>query len=208
MIKTPNWKIDMKSNILCSFLAEEEKQLLLESVTFHAAIIQDDGKRKMYDTAHFQKAEQQECWVCDGTGKDPYHSGECGMCDGKKEVTKYVTPYKSLNVSNSNAQEILNMLDQEMDDEWCGAWEEKELPVIRRKLIAIKNKDSSKYVIPSSDTQGKARAVKDENGQSRISRGPRVIDGGVSSSQINHYVDTLLALIDFAQKNKAVVTWC
>lgn len=179
---------------------------LRESITFSAAKISDIGGRKVYDSAQFQKEVEAECWACDGTGKDSYHKDhECDMCKGSGKIKEFKTEFGELNVSNANAFEILNMLG--VDEEYAGAIEKKDLAGIRRRLIMLKNKGVDAHTSDAEDTQGKARVSKNNDGVSAIKRGPRMIDAGRSSEQVNRYVDKLLTIIDFAQKNDAVVVW-
>lgn len=181
-----------------------------ESITFSVARLKDEGGRKIYDTAEFQKEVEAECWVCDGKGKDPHHTKhghdvECEMCKGSGKVKEYKTEFGELNVANSNAFEILSMLGVEQD--YAGAIEKKDLANIRRRLIMIKNKGVEDHTSDTEVSQGKPRATKDDNGISRISRGPTVHNIGRTNDQVMRYIDKLLNIIDFAQKNDAIVVW-
>jgi GH24 family phage-related lysozyme (muramidase) len=51
------------------------------------------------------------------------------------------------------------------------------------------------------------RAYKDDNGQSRIGKGATMHDIGRSHAQVERYIDSLLSLMDFAQKNDCDVVW-
>ena len=180
-------------------------EILLESVNFGVSRLVDRDGRKYY-TDPFEEQHKVGCWVCNGSGEDPYQGGECGMCDGSGEIKEWKTPYEKLNVTNANARLILDMLGTQHDDNLIGVWEKKDLPLIRRKLIVLKNKGTSQYVQDPSKVQGSTHVTKDD-GISKIGRGPTIYHGGHSQNQINQYIDTLLHIIDFAQKNDAVVTW-
>lgn len=182
---------------------------LNESVTFSVAVLEDDPRfgGKVYNSAKFQKDVEAECWVCNGTGKDPYHPKyDCDYCHGKGKVKEYVTPFKELNVSNVNARLILNMLEID-NDELMGGIQHEDLPELKRKLIKLKNTNTKKYTRDTVTDKGPVRVSKDEHGLSKISRGPTMIDIGVEQEQIMRYIDTLLDLVEFAQKNNAVVVF-
>lgn len=182
------------------------KSSLTESVTFGVSRLVGEPGDQRYESP-FEKEHNEECWVCDGTGIDSYHHTKCDMCNGTKKLKSWKPEgYEELNVSNANVSTILSMLGLPPTNDYIGVWEKNELPVLRRRLIALKNKSVDNHVIPPSETQN-MRKDKDENGLTRIGRGPRMIDFGVSERQINHYIDSLLQIIDFAQKNDAVVTW-
>ncbi len=177
-----------------------------ESVTFSVAKIKKHEGRDMYDTTEFAKEAHIECRDCDGKGK--YENGhECHYCKGSGKERTWEYDYEHLNVSNDNAAVIVKMLGVVRGDEWSGAWKHEELPAIKRKLIKLKNGDTSGWTEGPSDEQGPTRAFRDENGMSRIGRGPRMISGGRSQAQIDRYVDALMDIVDFAQKHGAAVCW-
>ena len=154
---------------------------------------------------------RKQCWACDGSGKETYSNGtfDCGMCNGSGEIEEWVHAGSELNVANSNAAAIVNMLGGPSEgDDWCGVWTKEDLPKIRRQLILLKNKGSAQHVEEPYEAPRKMGVSKDENGLDRIApQGPRMVYGGRSQEQIDRYIDRLLAIIDFAQKNDAVVSW-
>lgn len=181
---------------------------LTESVTFGVSKLENHNGEKRYRDS-FSTKQEKDCEACDGTGKDEYSrigDGKCEYCTGTGKYLGWKTPYKELNVANANASAILDMLGLNNNDELFGAIETKDLPLIRRKLIAIKNKDKSPWnKLPSMD-QSMRRTV-DDNGLTKIEPGVRIYHGGRSIEQIDRYIDALLYLIDFAQKNDGVITW-
>jgi len=192
-------------------------EILTESVTFGVARLETiDGKE--YYSDPFSKKTMEKCWVCRGTGKEIYgdftdedgkeHPGSehtCGMCHGKGENEEWKSDAQELNVSNSNAMEIQRMLG--LDPDYSGAIKKEDFPAFRRHLIKLKNSDISNYTQAPSTEVGKMRAYKDDNGQSRIGKGATMHDIGRSHAQVERYIDSLLSLMDFAQKNDCDVVW-
>lgn len=180
---------------------------LNETVTFSCAVITtgDDGA-KVYDHTKFSKKEMVECWVCDGKGVEKWgnEEHECDMCKGAKKIEEWVYPFKELNVTNHNSHEILRML--QVPDDNCGAVEHENLPELRRRLIKLKNSDNSHRTEEPHEEPRRHRFTQDGN-VATIHHDPRVINGGRSNDQIERYIDQLLTLIDFAQKNKACLAW-
>lgn len=192
-------------------------EILNESVTFGVAKLENiDGKQ--YYTDPFSKKVMEPCWVCDGTGQEtqreytdddgkhhPAYKYECGMCRGKGKFEDFKTDAPELNVANGNAMEIQRMLG--LDADYSGSISHADLPAFRRHLIKIKNGDMSSHVAEPKKEVGKMRSYTDDEGQSRIGRGPTMIDSGRSHAQVERYIDSLLSIMDFAQKNNLDVTW-
>jgi hypothetical protein len=182
---------------------------LSESMDFSVSKQEVDTEGKTINNMnHFGERQPTVCWVCDGSGKDPhYDEAKCEYCRGKGKYSKFVSTAPEMNVSNPNAFKILDMIGLN-DGEYTGMVEHKDLPVIIRRLLQLKNSDTSQYTSPGSDTQGQMQTGKDDDGMDTIGRsGPRMIDFGVSDSQVIGYVDTLLKIFTFAQKNDADVSW-
>lgn len=185
------------------------KEILNESITFAPARLKIENGRKIFSLADFEKATEKPCWVCDGTGEDKYASEfgqkySCEYCKGRKVFTDYEMPVE-LNVSNANAQAIIDMLGLEFD--YSGYIPPERMPELRRKLIKLKNGEIDAYTKEPTKQQGPVRRYKDDDGMDRIGRGATVYDFGRSNEQVKRYIDKLLELLDFAQKNDAIVTW-
>jgi len=186
-------------------------EILKESVTFGVARLENRDGQKVYSDP-FVKKEMEKCWVCKGTGQETYGGYEdadgkhhpeskhtCGMCHGKGENEEWRTSYNELNVANGNAMEIQRMLG--IDPDYSGAIKHDDLPAFRRHLIKLKNSDISGHTQEPNTEVGKMRAYKDDSGQSRIGKGATMHDAGRSHAQVERYIDSLLSLMDFAQKN-------
>jgi len=192
-------------------------EILIESVTFGVSKLETrDGKQYYVDP--FSKKTMETCWVCKGSGKEtfggykdddgkdhPSYQETCGMCHGKCKNEEFRTDAPELNVANSNAMDIQRMLG--LDADFSGAIKHADLPAFRRQLIKIKNGDMSSHVIEPKKEVGKMRAYTDDEGQSKIGRGATIHDLGRSHAQVERYVDSLLSLMDFAQKNNLDLTW-
>src|SRR5262245_40945890 len=85
------------------------KEFLKESVTFSVSQYTDQDGTKMYNTLEDQ--EEKECWVCNGTGVDPYYPPHtCDYCKGKKTYKAWIPRFGELDVSQLNAEAFLNAL--------------------------------------------------------------------------------------------------
>lgn len=192
-------------------------EILAESVTFGVAKLEIENGQKYY-TDPFSKQVDDECWVCDGTGHEthreytdddgklhPEQKFECGMCKGKGTYLAHKTDAPELNVANPNAMEIQRMLG--IDPDYSGSIVNADIPKFRRQLIKIKNGDMSTHIQDPEKHVGKMKSYTDDTGQSRIGKGPTVYDYGRSHSQVERYIDTLLSMMDFAQKNNLDLVW-
>jgi len=192
-------------------------EILNESVTFGVARLEDRNGQKVYSDP-FMKKTQERCFVCDGTGKETYggyddadgkhvpkYEVECGMCHGKGTNEEWRSDAGELNVANSNAMAIQEMLGIEPD--YSGAIKKEDFPAIRRRLIKIKNKDITPYTQEPTKSGGEMRSYTDDQGQSSIGRGAIMHDFGRSHAQVERYIDSLLSLMDFAQKNDCDLVW-
>ena len=187
---------------------KKQKGIFTESVDFTVtkSYIDDKG-RTVNNMSHFGDRKDVDCWVCDASGKSPYYDDvDCDYCEGKGQRNEFVSDAPEMNVSNPNAYEIQRMLGLEPDD--SGMIENKDLPNFMRRLLQLKNSDTSQYTSPGSDTQGQMQTGKDDDGMDTIGRsGPRMIDMGRSDTQVNRYIDDLLEIFKFAQDNDADVGW-
>jgi hypothetical protein len=193
------------------------KEILRESVTFGVARLEDHDGRKIYSDP-FMKKTMETCFVCDGTGKEtfggytdedgkhvPKTEHECGMCKGVGKNEEWRSTAGELNVANSNAMAIQEMLG--LDPDYSGAIKKEDFPAIRRRLIKIKNGGIESHTQEPSKSGGQMRAYTNDQGQSSIGRGATMHDMGRSYAQVERYIDSLLSLMDFAQKNDCDLVW-
>lgn len=186
------------------------KNFLTESVDFMLAHLKkDDAGRNVFDTTAFEK-QLDHCYICNGSGSIEYVQGEkeeCDLCHGTGKYIHYEPTYKSLNVSNANLRVVLDLLGIADDGEYYGSIPPEQLVDIKRRLIKLKNSDVASLTIPDQENAPKPRITKDEDGLSRISTGPKIYSFGVSEKQLKNYIDTLLTMVDLAQKSNAYITW-
>lgn len=182
---------------------------LKESMSFTPVRSKKDPKsgRTVLSSNDFGSVRPEECWVCDGTGKDSHYDSQCGMCNGKGKIEEFVLDAPELNVSNSNGLDILKMLGIG-DPDYVGHISNKELPDIMRKLIMLKNKGIEQYTKPTTQSGGERTRYKDpETGLDKIGKSATMIDVGRTSEQVENYVDKLIKLVKFAQENNADIGW-
>lgn len=203
-------------------------EILNETVTFSP--MKYDEKTGEYD--HFTKKSTQECWMCDGYGVEQYFDKEknkyydpsdldgygdvskfeaieCRLCRGEGKILDEVPTGPELNVANRNATVILKMIGIEPD--YAGEIPKDKLADIRRTLIKIKNQGVDKFTIEPKHEPSKliGRDVVDDDGIKKIQPryGAGIMDLGLSPEQIERYIDVLIDMIDFAQKNNATIGW-
>jgi hypothetical protein len=182
---------------------------LHEGVSFSVSRLKDFGGNigKAWSSDDFGRRQMQTCSYCDGSGRNPYFNDEqCDICYGKGKREEWVSDAPELNVSNSNAFAIFDMLGMEGD--YSGIWKNEQLPMIMKKLIRLKNGDPDQHTQDPSTERGKMRkSVDPDTGMTSIGRGPTMHDMGRSRSQVEHYVDSLMAMIQYAQKHNAAIGW-
>ena len=188
------------------------KEFIIESMTFIPAVMKDftdhEGKpSKLLTSEPWMRKEEQDCFLCDGTGKETYGdmSRVCSRCHGTGKTEEEVSDAPELNVSNANGYAIQEMLG--LDPDYSGTIYNKDLPQIMRRLIELKNKGSSEYTQEPSVSRGPMRKSKDDQGITKISPGATSHDFGRSQGQVDRYIDELIKMVQFAQKNNAHISW-
>jgi len=181
---------------------------LNESIDFSVTkSYKDKQGRTVHDMSHFGERKDVECWVCDGTGKDKYYDeAKCDYCEGKGKRDEFVSDSPEMNVSNTNAFKIIDMLG--LEEGYSGSILNKDLPALMRKLIQLKNSDRSQYAEPGSQSGGEMTKGKDDAGMDTIRRsGPTMYNMGTTDDQVTGYVDQLIKIVKFAQQNNADFGW-
>lgn len=197
---------------------------LTETVTFDASeFVTDDPAfpKGLFTGQKWWRKEMRKCPFCDNgkehyrawkdeDGKEhPAYSVDCDWCEGKGEKDEHVSDAPELNVSNGNAMAILDVLGLSHGDgqDLAGSVEPKDLPALRRKLIKMKNGGADDLESPDEISGGKMVKDRDEHGNPALRKTARMYDIGRTSDQVANYIDRLLQIIDFAQKNDAHLTW-
>lgn len=177
---------------------------LLESVTFGVVKYNEE---KGYYSGEYEEIER-DCIACDGSGQWD-EERECPYCKGTKKETSSESIHPELNVSNHNAYTIVQDLlgeNPNTEDGLCGIIKNKDLPDIRRRLIRIKNGDTSNLTEPSREEGG--NTIMDKSGEiPTIRKTATIYHGGRTDAQVMRYIDQLLSIIDVAQKENADVSW-
>lgn len=185
------------------------REILNESITFHAATYEEHPKFGRIISYHNMRKKKVECWVCDGSGKDPYDPGyPCEMCHGDGNLEEWISDGPELNVSNSNAQAIIEQIfGMPYDD--AGMVEPKDLPQLKRRLIRMKNIEGERAGLEQAPktSGGQMAHYVDDEGVSRIGRSGQITHMGRSAEQVMRYVDELLRMIDYAQQNNIFISW-
>jgi len=139
-----------------------------------------------------------------------FDAGPCQACDGTQEYEQQLSTAPELNVANTNARVVLDILGLEFD--YSGSIPAKDIPTLRRRLIQFSNSKGSAdaYTRDYEKSQSTTmRKSKDADGITRLEpkKGATMIDMGLSKEQIRGYVDRLMPLLDYAQKKDVDITW-
>jgi hypothetical protein len=165
--------------------------ILSESVTF---FVHKQGE-------NFYDKVTKDCEACDGTGIEDWGDvkHKCRYCNGVGKYETIESRLPDLNVANTNAHVILNMLGIQTGDDTTGTIENNQLPEMKRKLIKLKNTDTSRHT-RQYDISGGNTYV-DKSGEiPRIGRTGIMHNMGLSNDRIKEYVDDLIKIVDAAQK--------
>jgi hypothetical protein len=181
--------------------AEEKKKKLSESFDFGVAkFVPDhpDFPEGLYSMAEFEREEMGDCPSCEGTGKDWQDDSQvCLYCDGKKKVKVYKTDYEQLNTNNTNGMLIVRDLFGIQQPEAVGHLEPEKLPEILKKLKAMKRDHDMEFF----------KQVQGELDHPGAARAKHNIPYRWDNDDVNHYLNSLISMIEFAIKNNAVVVW-
>jgi hypothetical protein len=178
---------------------------LFESMDFSPVVW--DSESEAYRTP--DKKVFDTCNVCGGDGKDA-NDMECQYCHGAGKREQYEPTVPTLNVANRNGELILQMMGVPFDH--SGIIKNEKLPEVKRRLLALKNQDRkrSQFEIPDEEFKGKKETYVDKSGDvPRIGTrgGAQVYSMGVRPEQINRYIDSMLNMIEVAQKEKMDLMW-
>lgn len=184
------------------------KEIINEGMSFGPArrVVQDG---ETWITGQEWRSKQEvECPYCEGKGYELWggEKEKCGYCEGKGKTTEQVSSAPELDVSNANGYAIQEMLGLEPD--YTGHIETEDLPKIMQRLIKIKNTGVDPYVQDPSVEKPSMQRLPDKDGIARIgAQGPTMYHGGRSHAQVERYIDKLIEIVMFAQKNNAIISW-
>lgn len=182
---------------------------LQESVDFHPAKLEIRDGHSYIEYPDTGKEKITPCPECEHAKEyDPnYTSEKCIYCHGEGVWRERVYDFPQLNVSNFQCAAIADMLGVGMDDEDSSGWiPHSDLPQVMRRLIMLKNGDSSHYTHDNTETGGETFV--DRSGDvPAIKKTMTMIGGGRDQSQINQYIDRLIAMVKWAQEHGCGVSW-
>jgi predicted RNA-binding Zn-ribbon protein involved in translation (DUF1610 family) len=190
-------------------------EFINEGVTFGVGKleVQPNGEKWVRDP--FARTVTTNCDVCHGSGVEIYsdHGHEasypCPYCDGKKTITRSITDAPDIDVSMGNASTIFDMLGVKTDAyEHVGIISHKDLPEVMRRLIRTKNGNTNHYTNADYEDPRKMIKTKNADGMDQIGyNGPRMVHFGRTQSKIDGYLERLIKLVQFAQKNNCDIRW-
>lgn len=180
-------------------------EFIKESVTYNIAKEKEYAPgKKAWSDEEFGHEEDAPCWMCDGTGEDAEYNGPCRLCKGTKISKQWVSDAPELNVANANHAAILDMLG--LPHDYSGVWTNDQLPAIMKKLVKLKNTDTSRHTEEPTTDLGKM-LMRKLNGMDTISRGPTMHNMGRSQEQVTRYIDTLMNMVKYAQEHGAGISF-
>lgn len=183
---------------------------LFESITLVPAVF--DKETNSYHSP--TRTVMKDCPYCDGSGHDLYNENRvCDDCNGTKiyRDEEFVAP--SLNMANAAAGELFAALGMQVnwDD---GLIRNKDLPKIKRRLIELKNSASvrQKHTYDSyEEDRGQPQRYVDRSGEvpeiKTKHNGPRIFHFGMPEERLMRYIDTMIQIVDYAQKNGCDITY-
>lgn len=180
--------------------------VLLEGATIYPSRIYNSGTDNEHHGWPSELVSKNEiaCQDCDGTGED--RDQPCVYCQGTGKETEEQWDFPSLDVSYQNLRAIEAMLDLPDTGDSSGMIRNEDIPAMKRKLIMLKNMGSEDLVRDPSQSQQRV-VGQDEHGNTSIGMGAKMYDMGLSQGQIDRYAESLMDILDFAQKNNMNVTW-
>jgi hypothetical protein len=180
------------------------KELLNEGMTFNPVVEKEFSTGEKYWTgSDWERKMTINCRDCDGTGKD--RTQLCVYCGGTGKEEDTVSDAPELQVSNANGEIIQQMLG--LDPDYSGVIHNVDLPKVIRRLILLKNKSTQQYTADPKQERGPTQKWTDKQGITHIGPGATMYDLGTSQAQIDRYIDRLIEIVQFAQKNNASLGW-
>ncbi len=179
---------------------------LHESVDIHPSVKRiEDGETYIDwpENSTTRKRGNEDCWRCEQDEKiDP----NCNVCQGTGKEMETTYNFPMLNVANGVIDTIIDILGVGETDPYSGHIENKDLPIVMRTLIRLKNGDMNKHAYGDQVSAGETR-VDHSGGMPRITTGPTMINHGRDVDQITRYVDRLIEIVKWAQEHDCDVSW-
>jgi hypothetical protein len=130
----------------------------------------------------------------------------CGYCKGKGTHPEQVSDAPEMNLSNSNAMNLMSALGY--GNEYGYTIKPEEIPAVKRRIMQLTN-DSDKlgdYTKQGGESQKDFGMVRDkdpETGLDRIShkKGPTMIEPTIDIEYLKDKFERMMPILDYAQKH-------
>lgn len=189
------------------------REIITEGMTFEPTVeqtyVDDQGRtRIIYTGEPWWSREMKNCRGCGGAGKEVHDNKEysCHWCKGTGKSEEVVSSAPSISVSNSTGMLLQKIMGIQSPD-YGGVLRGEDLAAVARRLIKLKNTDIDAWTREPEVSRGAMRHQGSEGNVSRIGGGPTIVDFGMNQQVLEDYIDRLLELIHFAQKNNAQLSW-
>ncbi len=174
----------------------------------------DEFKQKLQDAIddlklHYGKLKKKANRIAKNNMRN-IGPDECRACNGSGESEQELSDVPELNVANDNARIVVDMMGLEFDH--SGEIKPEQIPVIKRRLLKIKNQGGDAYTRDDEyddGDRGMQRTKDSETGVTTISRkkGLKMYGQGVDTEKVMRYVDEMLKVLDYAQKKNSEISW-
>ena len=130
---------------------------------------------------------------------------DCGYCKGKGTYQEQVSDAPEMNLSNSNAMNVMSALGY--GEEYGYTIKPEEIPAVKRRIMQLTNSDElDAYTKQGGEEQkdfGMVRDTDPETGLDRIShkKGPTMISPDIDVGYLKDKFERMMPILDYAQKN-------
>ena len=130
---------------------------------------------------------------------------DCGYCKGKGTYQEQVSDAPEMNLSNSNAMNVMSALGY--GEEYGYTIKPEEIPAVKRRIMQLTNSDElDNYTKQGGEEQKDFGMVRDkdpETGLDRIShkKGPTMISPDIDVGYLKDKFERMMPILDYAQKN-------
>ena len=186
-------------------------EIITESIDVHPAELNiRDGDKFINWPKNAVRHETVPCPYCDDNGNSKHAlefgiTEPCDDCFGTRQQTNTTYDFPNLNVSNSNIEFVEALMGIDGTDEFHGWIPPEQVGAVAQRLIRMKNSDLSSWARDGGESSG---TVVDRSGDiPQIRKTATMIDAGMSEASIRKYIDRLLTICHWAQKNDCGVSW-
>ncbi len=129
----------------------------------------------------------------------------CRYCKGKGTTEEHVSAAPEMNLSNTNAHNLMLALGYEVNSGYT--IKPEDVPAIKRRIMQLQNSDELEdYTMKGGVSQKDFGMVRDkdpETGLDRIShkKGPTMIGPNIDVAYLNDKFQRMMPILDYAQKH-------